>query len=258
MNLLSILGLASILATAAADELPAGWKLVWQDEFDQAQLDPAKWAPCKRGTSDWDDTMSADPRLIELKDGLLRLHGMANEDRQKDPSSFLTGGVTSAGKFQFQHGRMETRARFKSAQGAWPAIWLLPTGMQWPAGGEIDIMEHLNFEDLIYQTIHTPYTIAAKKTTKPDDNVRTTPVKKDEFNVYGLEWDPDKIVFLVNGKPSFTYKRDEAKGPDQWPFSHPMYVILSMQIGGSWVGDPIAAQYPAYIEIDWVRVYERK
>lgn len=201
--------------------------------------------------------MSDDSRLFELKDGVLRLHGLANDDRQKDPSLFLTGGVTSSGKFQFHHGRLAVRARFKSAQGAWPAIWLLAAGKRWPAGGEIDIMEHLNFEDLVYQTIHTPYTIEAKR-TNADDNVRTTAIKRDEFNVYGMEWDADRIVFLVNGKASFTYKRDDAKGPDQWPFHHPMYIILSMQIGGSWVGDATPQHYPASMEIDWVRVFERE
>jgi beta-glucanase (GH16 family) len=256
--LLRSLCIGTILTLATYAEGPAGWKLVWQDEFDQPQLDFTEWDLCKRGTSDWDDTMSDDPHLIELKDGLLRLHGLVNEDRKKDASAYLTGGVTSSGKFHFFHGRLEVRARFKCAQGAWPAIWLLPTGLRWPAGGEIDIMEHLNFEDVVYQTIHTPYTIEAKKKAQPDDNVRTTPIDKDDFNVYGIEWDADRILFLVNGKNTFSYKRDTKKGPEQWPFTHPMYVILSMQVGGSWVGDPNPKDYPAYMEIDWVRVYGRE
>jgi beta-glucanase (GH16 family) len=202
--------------------------------------------------------MSKDPRLIEVKDGLLRLHGVANEDRAKDSSAYLTGGVTSQGKFDFKNGRLEMRAGFKSAKGAWPAIWLLPTGMQWPKGGEIDVMEHLNFEDKVYQTIHTPYTIEAKKNANPDDNVRTTLIKRDDFNTYGMEWNDNAVVFLVNGTKSFTYKRDAAKGEAQWPFVHPMYLILSMQIGGSWVGETDPAHYPAYLEIDWVRVYSAK
>ena len=245
-------------ASPARDQSPPGWKLVWQDEFEQPELDTTKWARCKRGTSDWDDTMSDDPRLIELKGGSLFLHGIVNDNRQKDPSEFITGGVTSNGKFDFLHGRLEVRARFKSARGAWPAIWMLATGMRWPAGGEIDIMEHLNFEEIIHQTLHTTYTIEQKKKGTPDSNHKTTPIARDDFNVYGIEWDSDRILFLVNGKNTFTYKRDATKGPDQWPFLHPMYVILSMQIGGSWVGVPDAKDYPAYMEIDWVRCYERE
>ena len=252
-----LVGVLSVAGVFAEDKVSAEWKLVWRDEFEGSQLDSGKWSPCARGTSDWDDTMSKDPGLIELKEGVLRLHGVANEDRKKDPSAYLTAGVTSQGKFDFQKGKLEVSARFKCAQGAWPAIWLLPSGQQWPKGGEIDVMEHLNFEDLVYQTIHTPYTIEAKKTATPDDNVRTTKIKRDDFNTYGMEWDDEAIVFLVNGVKSFTYKRDAAKGDAQWPFSHPMYLILSMQIGGTWVGEVKAADYPAYLEVDWVRVYSR-
>jgi hypothetical protein len=46
------------------------------------------------------------------------------------------------------------------------------------------------------------------------------------------------------------------KGPEQWPFDQPFYLILSMQIGGDWVGQPDPKDYPADLEIDWVRVYE--
>lgn len=260
IRLLSFLLLVALTATAmtAADEAPPpGWKLVWQDEFAGTQLDPQNWSLCERGTSDWDDTMSKDPRLVEVRNGTLHLHGVVNEDQKKDPPRFLTGGVTSREKFQFHHGRLEVRARFKNAQGAWPAIWLLGSGVRWPEGGEIDIMEHLNFEDVVYQTVHTPYTLEAKK-EKPDDHSRTAPISKVDFNTYGIEWDAGQIVFLVNGRKTFTYRRDGGKGPLQWPFTRPMYVILSMQIGGKWVGKENPAHYPAHMEIDWVRAYARE
>lgn len=49
------------------------------------------------------------------------------------------------------------------------------------------------------------------------------------------------------------------KGARQWPFDQPFYFIFSMQIGGSWVnqaGPTMPEDYPAGMEIDWVRVYE--
>lgn len=253
-----VLAVLLVCTAKAGEAVPAGWKLVWQDEFDRPQLDPTKWQRCARGSADWDRMMSKDPSLVELKDGLLRLDGVGNDDRQSGRSPFLTGGVKSQGKFEFLHGRVEVRARFKSARGAWPAIWLLAAGVQWPAGGEIDLMEHLNFDEFVHQTIHTPYTVDAKNTKHPDDNSRTAAIRRDEFNTYGVEWDDEQIVFLVNGERTFQYERDARKGPTQWPFSHPLYLILSMQIGGRWVGEPNPAHYPAYMEIDWVRVYRRE
>ena len=51
------------------------WKLLWQDEFSADQLDAAKWSRCRRGRPAWRDTMSDDPRLLQIKDGVLHLRG---------------------------------------------------------------------------------------------------------------------------------------------------------------------------------------
>lgn len=241
----------------AAPKAPKGWKLAWNDEFDRANsIDTTKWAPCERGSSDWNNTMTRDPRCFVVKGGKLQLRGFVDPDSPADKPVYLTGGVTSKGKYDFKHGRIEIRARFKSAKGAWPALWLLGSKGGWPKNGEMDIMEHLNFDDKIYQTVHSHYTQSIDKTNTPPKGA-TAPVKKDDFNTYGVEWDENKITFLVNGKPSHTYPRVPEKGADQWPFDGPFYIIMSMQIGGGWVGQPDAKDYPAWMEIDWVRVYER-
>ena len=252
-----ILLLAFLPRSAMAADSPKipGWKLEWSDEFDRAgKPDPGKWTACERGTSDWNDTMSADPRCIAVRSGRLLLRGFTDDAKGAAPQKFLTGGVTSKGKFQFSHGRIEIRARFKSAKGAWPALWLLGVDGAWPKNGEIDLMEHLNFDDSVYQTIHSDFTLNIDKANTPPKG-GTAPIKKDDFNTYGAEWDRDKVLFSVNGKPSFTYPRVPEKGAAQWPFDQPFYIIMSMQIGGKWVGAPDAKDYPAGMEVDWVRVY---
>lgn len=245
---------AALLLAMVAPALAADGKLVWQDEFDRGTLDARNWSPCPRGPSDWNRKMSNAPGLIEVRDGLLRLHGVVNPDRSKDPSDYLTAGVTSTGKFQFHRGRIEVRARFKSAQGAWPAIWLLASDVRWPSGGEVDLMEHLNFDDFVHHSVHTPHTLDPR-TPRPAGNSRTAKVDRDAFNVYGLDWTDDRMQFLINGAKTFAYPRDATTGPFQWPFQVPMHVKLSMQIGGKWVGEPNPLHYPAFMEIDWVRVY---
>lgn len=236
------------------------WELLWQDEFTGDQLDNTKWQLCKRATSDWNNTMSNDPRLLKIKDGALHLYGIVNDKKDQDPVPYLTAGVTSKDKFSFQYGKAQVRARFKSAQGAWPAIWMLGNEKKWPANGEIDLMEHLNFDDKIYQTVHSEYTVKIDKTNTPKKS-GTVDIKKDEWNIYGCEWDNDKIVFTVNHKPTMTYPRVPTLGEKQWPFNQPFYFILSMQIGGNWVnktGPTEPTHYPAGMEIDWVRVYKSK
>lgn len=199
--------------------------------------------------------MSDDPRLLKIENGILQLRGIVN-DKADDPAPFITAGVTSKGKFSFNYGKVQIRARFKSAQGAWPALWMLGVKGQWPQNGEIDLMEHLNFDHKIYQTVHSEYTTKLDKTNTPKKG-GTAPIKRDDWNTYGAEWDADKIVFTVNGKATHTYPRVPSKGPEQYPFKQPFYFLLSMQIGGKWVGQADPAQYPAWMEIDWVRVYQK-
>lgn len=254
--LLLILSMAPVMAAPIA-KIP-GWKLEWNDEFNApGKIDDSKWVRCERGSSDWNNTMSDDPRCIKVRNGRLLLMGFANDGTDKDKVPFLTGGLTSKGKFQFSHGRIEIRARFKSAKGAWPALWLLGAEGGWPKNGEMDLMEHLNFDDIVYQTVHSEYVTQIDKTKTPP-NGGTTRIDKDDFNTYGAEWDHDKITFLVNGKPTFTYPRVAEKGAAQWPFDQPFYIIMSMQVGGKWVGEADPKDYPSGMEIDWVRVYSRE
>lgn len=252
MRIILLLLIASAVVASAA---PAGWKLVWSDEFNRpGVIDTTKWSPCERGTSDWNDTMTRDPRCYVVKGGTLQLRGITNGGEDKVP--FLTGGITSKGKFEFKHGKIEISARFKSAKGAWPALWMLGSKGGWPANGEIDLMEHLNFDGFVYQTVHSKHTHKPGGKAEPPGG-GTSKINREDFNTYGAEWDADRINFIVNGKPSFTYPRVPEKGPEQWPFDQPFYLILSMQIESSWVGKADPKDYPAWMEIDWVRIYER-
>jgi beta-glucanase (GH16 family) len=235
------------------------WELVWRDEFGGERLDETRWTRCKRGTPDWKNTMSDDRRLLKIGDGVLHLRGIVNDKKGEDPAPYLTAGVTSKGKYAFRYGKVQIRARFKCAQGAWPALWMLGAEKGWPAGGEIDLMEHLNFDQKVYQTVHSEYTVKIDKTNTPKKS-GTAKIKRDDWNTYGCEWEAERIVFTVNGERTLTYPRVPELGEKQWPFDQRFYFILSMQIGGKWVngsGPTNPAHYPAGMEVDWVRVYRR-
>lgn len=52
--------------------------------------------------------------------------------------------ITTVSSFSIKYGRVEVRAKLPQGDWLWPAIWLLPADNaygQWPASGEIDIME---------------------------------------------------------------------------------------------------------------------
>lgn len=175
------------------------WTIIWEEHFDGDVLDSTKWNVIKRNTADWGNYMSDNPDCIKIRDGKLYLRGIVNPDKEKDTAQYLTGGVSTKGKFAFQYGKIEIRAKLESATGAWPAIWMLadkPKYGAYPRNGEIDLMEHLNYEKQVYQTIHSYYTLELKK--KYPVRYTTVPANTEKYNTYGLEWYPDKLVFTLN------------------------------------------------------------
>ncbi|MDM1293072.1 glycoside hydrolase family 16 protein [Sphingobacterium sp. N143] len=234
------------------------WKLVWEESFSSATLDTSKWSRIPAGGSDWNRHMSTDDVCFGWENGELILKGITNTDRSTDARPFLTGGIWSKGKFAFQYGRIEIRAKLGSAKGAWPAMWMLAEldkYGKYPKNGEIDIMEHLNFDDIIYQTTHSYYTLDLGKKDHPK-HFGTAAIKAGDYNVYGISWYPDRIVFQLNGKDTFTYPRVSGVDPSQWPYDQPFYILIDQQLGGSWVGEVAPDQLPVEMRVDWVKVYQ--
>ncbi len=234
------------------------WSLVWEDDFKGKEIDTTKWAKIPRGKSDWNNYMSDYDELYAVRDGNLVLRGIQNTVLPNDTAPFLTGGVYTKGKQTFGFGRLEIRAKLNPARGAWPAFWMLPQEGEWPDGGEIDIMERLNYDKLIYQTVHSRYT--------QTDSLRLNPpastivgINPDNYIVYALEKYPDSLVFYVNDLRTKNYPRIATEHEGQFPFAdQEFYLLLDMQLGGSWVGSVSTAELPVELLIDWVRYYEPK
>lgn len=233
--------------------------MIWNDEFNGKNIDLKKWSVVPRGGSHWNRYMSNESSLLELKNGNILMHGIKNPDRTKDTSAYLTGGLYSEGKFSFLHGKVEIRAKLQSVKGAWPAFWMLGENAAWPNGGEIDIMEHLNFDGFVYQTVHSNYTLKLGIKDNPKSHA-TAKINLNDYNVYGLEWTADALIFSINGTTTFTYPRIETDKEGQWPFVGPMYLLIDQQLGGkgTWVGEIDDSQLPVTMWIDYVRVYQRK
>ena len=234
------------------------WELVWEDDFEiNDVIDVAVWSKIPRGRADWCRHMSDYDALYDVKNGNLILRGMVNPGLPGDTMPFVTGGIYTKDKKSFYHGKIEIRAKLGNAQGAWPAFWLLPfDNEQWPYGGEIDIMERLNGESIAYQTVHSHYTYNLKQ-NEPVKGT-TAPIHKDDYNIYGVELYPDSLVFSINGTRTFNYPRIETDKEGQFPFDRSFYLMLDMQLGGSWVGRVEPNDLPVEMYIDWVRFYEWK
>ena len=56
----------------------------------------------------------------------------------------------------------------------------------------------------------------------------------------------------------YTYTLGITKEEGQYPFNQPFYLLIDMQLGGSWVGAVGPEDLPVEMEVDWVHFYQRK
>lgn len=233
------------------------WTVVFEDDFEGSSSipDQSKWVLCKKASSNWARYLSESYDQAYQKDGSLFLVA------EKVDGEYKTAGIETRGKFDFEYGEVECRARFvRMPQGNHTGIWMMPAppAEQWPKSGEIDIMEHLNKDDIIYQTIHSWYSDDMGHKDDPLSQ-KTVQINKDDWNIYGIKWTPEKITYTVNGQEYLSYPNLHIEGETgayQWPFSHPFYLILSQSLGGegTWAGPIDDSELPAIFEIDWIKV----
>jgi beta-glucanase (GH16 family) len=253
------MAICSAILTVACSRHTAIHKgtLEWQEEFNQTNaFDEKTWTKIPRGTSDWDKYMSDYDSLYAMRDGKLVLRGINNTTRHSDTARYITGGLYTKDKVTFGFGRLEIRAKLNGARGAWPAIWMLSQNNQWPDGGEIDIMERLNADSIAYQTTHTYYTHHLNIKNNPKQG-STGPINPTAFNTYAVEKYRDSLVYYINDKRTYAYPRIQTDKKGQFPFDqHKYYLLIDMQLGGSWVGAVNPDDLPVEMEVDWVRFYK--
>ena len=258
-KLLSLLTLCFLVSFMSyAQSASPDWELVWSDEFEQdGTPDDDKWEFSGRGNPDWARYCADNSETRYIKDGKLHLRGVVNSDAS-DPAPYQTGCIQTRDRFSFKYGKLEVKAKLSKGKGSWPAIWLMPQDPQyggWPHSGEIDVMEHLNYDSIVYQTLHTNHIDVQGKKEEPL-YFHTPTFKEDDYNVFGMEWFPDRLDFFVNGEKTFSYPKVENADWKQWPFDQEFYIILDQALGGSWVGTIKDEDLPVEMVVDWVRVYQ--
>lgn len=259
---LAIVSLASV--SYAEDRLaavPAGYKLIWSDEFDRdGSPDTANWLyDTEANRTGWYNNelqYYAADRLENAAVGGGRLVITARREALVNAADYGGQSYTSArlitrGKAQWTYGFFEVRAKLPCGAGSWPAIWMLGTG-KWPDAGEIDIMEHVgNDPGTIHSTVHNRATAG----TSGNGNSVKLPDACNAFHRYQLEWTQDALRFAVDGRLIHRYTRADA-APAGWPFAKPQYLLLNLAIGGDMAGKVDDRILPQRFEIDYVRVYQ--
>jgi len=317
---MSVKSYAVILLTgalSACQQTPApvkaslgeGWQLVWQDEFSQNDLDLTKWqheVNCRGGGNDEQQCYTARSENSFVKDGLLHivarqeqytgpLHNSdevsSDVEREKQATQpFTSARLRTKNLADWRYGRFEIRAKLPAGQGAWPAIWMLPTDWRygrWASSGEIDIMEAVNLKTLtddktapagsletrVHGTLH--YGGPAPKNVYSGTPYRFSEAHNpaDNFHVYALEWQQDEIRWYVDDVHYATFRHDQWYSTSQQqdgsfientgfaPFDQRFHLLLNFAVGGNWpanVNDKGVdfAGYPKQMLVDYVRVFQ--
>ncbi|MBD1420819.1 glycoside hydrolase family 16 protein [Sphingobacterium chuzhouense] len=231
--------------------------LIWYDDFNGEKIDEKKWSFAGRGNPDWKKYCTDSEEVTYVKDGCLYLKAIKNKTQDSDTAKYQTGCVFTYDNFSFRYGKVEVSVKMKGGKGAWPAIWMMPEASiygGWPKSGEIDIMERLNNDGFVHQTLHSEYTYSLGITNPT--NTATASIDVDAFNTYAVEWTPTLLMFSVNGKKTFVYPKVDGKGYQQWPFDQNFHLILNQAVGGAWVGAVDDADLPVEMLVDWVKVYQ--
>lgn len=269
MNLIRSIILLNLISTvfSISDVKAQEMKLVWSDEFNKPGLpDSTKWSydvgdgcpnTCGWGNNEKQYYTKSELKNARVENGILVIEAHKESISSK---SYSSARLVTKDKGDWKYGRIEVRAQLPTGVGTWPAIWMLPTlpkgTMKWPLDGEIDIMEHVGYnQDNIFATIHTEKYNHVKWTQKGDSILCKN--ASTEMHTYAINWDEYKIEWSIDDRPFFAvYKKDEAK--EGWPFDAPFHLILNIAVGGNWGGkmgidDSI---WPQKMLVEYVRVYQ--
>jgi beta-glucanase (GH16 family) len=76
-----------------------------------------------------------------------------------------------------------------------------------------------------------------------------------------MDWDEQAIRLYVDGELLNSTELKDTINDDaerRNPFKQSHYLLLNLAIGGDNGGDPSRTDFPARLEIDYVRVYQKK
>ncbi len=257
----------------APDPGPAGWNLVWSEEFNEpvgTPPNPEFWTyelgdvtpDGKNGWGNEELQYYTDDPANAATDGQGNMVLTVREDDGSRECYYGACEYTSARliswrKAEFAYGRIESRILVPQGGGIWPAFWSLGTDIDlvaWPQTGEIDFMEFVGrLPNEIFGTIHGPGYAGGQSY----GNIYTfdEPVYND-YHTFTVEWEPDLIKWYVDGILYHTATPEDV-APNEWVFNDPVFLLLNVAIGGNFGGavDP-NIQLPQSMAVDYIRVYQ--
>lgn len=205
---------------------------------------------------------------IKLKNGLIiygREEKIKNKNYNKNSidyrksrkyADYSSSSINTKGKFDFKYGILEVKAKIPTANGAWPAIWLLGSEEEWPYGDEIDIMEYYlynnqpsilgNFmyydENCIWSTKAIPLNYFKEQ----DENW------ENKFHIWKLDWTDKYMKIYLDNELINEINIYKIKGNK---FKKKYFILLNLAIGKKGL-KPNSDKMPLKYIVEYVKVYK--
>jgi beta-glucanase (GH16 family) len=247
----------------------AGWRLVWDDEFEKTGWpDPSKWG-CEAGM-----LRNSEPQYYMHSMENVRVSNMGLElvirkehvprDRTGHSAEYTSASIDTSGKASWLYGRFEIQAVIPPGRFVWPAFWMVGTdrmqGVLWPKCGEVDIAEYFGrfTNPGVFSSVHffNPSKHPPLHVAEIQGNTHGLCVTS-VLHTYSLEWYPDRLDFYVDGWKYNSIDMSRIDDDGWGAFRKPMFLRLSLAMDK--FGMPTDPAFlPARLLIRHVRIYQKQ
>lgn len=238
---------------------PAGYNLVWSDEFNSSAFNTSNW-----NIETWWYLGAQDtPDALDVSSGShLMLYTYTTSGTN------YAGDIRTANKYEPLYGYFEARIGYYTAPGTWSCFWLTSQGVGVPSaagphaqGVEMDVSEHRKYDAgnqhdvsgeidsfLHWNEYATPYA---------SNGIYWGTGLNSGMHIYSLLWTPASATFSIDGTNQWTMTDS---GTSVISHTQEYLLLTSIVQGGSWAGNVPSGGFgnkPGYyMWVDYVRAYQ--
>jgi beta-glucanase (GH16 family) len=280
MPITKILTLAFIFfltQNSFGQKVPNSYHIVWEEEFsEEGNVNSSRWNFEKGFVRNNELQWYQEANAIQ-KNGLLFIAGKRvrtknpgyesgsdNWKKSREYAEYTSSSINTRGKYEFQYGILEVKAKIDTSAGMWPAIWTLGVTKPWPANGEIDVMEFYQIKGEKMILANAAWADDTKRANWDEAKIpfseflKQDPNWAEKFHVWKMDWTEDYIRLYLDDELLNEVNLTKTINPDGFnPFHQPHYILLNLALGSNG-GDPSNTAFPKEYVVDYVRVYQKK
>lgn len=252
-------------------------KLIFNEDFNNPKLDEIKW---NKGEDFFKVNRNASSLAMTDSNMIINRsiakfivkeeNGVYQNWDGKFNYNYTHSIITTEKKFEHTYGRWEACIKVSNNKRLWPAFWLLSAAWEDNRKNEknkfnnlpeIDIIEHFGGENRKYKnmqfTYHYGQSYDNDKHFQLPTSIKRLNFSKDFF-IYSIEWTEKHIKWYINNTLVKILRFKQFKHINDMA-NKPAFIIINDVIHYK-CGDIYKTDYqlPDGMEVDWVRVYDKK